>query len=151
ELNRRGPLLTAAARLDPLPAAQVRRLLADTAVVLDVRPVVDYAAGHIPNSVAIPLRAQFATWLGWLIDPDVPVVIVRNPDQDPADIVWPAAAVGYFGIIGELVGGIGAWTRAGGDLATARAIGPSEVDTPVVDVRQSDEYAEGHLPGAQMI
>lgn len=29
----------------------------------------------------------FATWLGWLVAPDRPLVIVRDPEQDPAEIV----------------------------------------------------------------
>jgi hydroxyacylglutathione hydrolase len=152
ELNRHGRLVTAAPVLAPLDAGRVRRLLADGAAVLDVRPVADYAAGHIPRSVAIPLRAQFATWLGWLLPSGTPVVIVRDPSQDPADILWPALAVGYTSIVGELAGGITAWTASGGSLATTGLVGPSNVDTPVVvDVRQADEYASGHLPGAQLI
>jgi rhodanese-related sulfurtransferase len=98
------------------------------------------------------LRAQYATWLGWLIDPDVPIIIVRNPDQDPADILWPALAVGYTGIAGELAGGIGPWIRHGGHVAITPVVGPSKVDTPVVlDIRQAGEYAEGHLPGANLV
>ncbi len=152
ELNRLGPLVTAAPQLAPLEPSDVHRLLADGAVVVDVRPVVDYAGGHIPGSVAIPLRPQYATWLGWLIDPDVAIVIVRNPDQDPADILWPALAVGYTSIAGELAGGIGPWIRRGGHLAITPMVGPSKVDTPVVlDIRQPGEYAEGHLPGAYLV
>jgi glyoxylase-like metal-dependent hydrolase (beta-lactamase superfamily II) len=152
ELNRLGPLVTAAPQLAPLEPADVVRLLADGAVVVDVRPVVDYAGGHIPGSVAIPLRAQYATWLGWLIDPDVPIVIVRNPDQDPDEILWPALAVGYSNIAGELTGGIGPWIRHGGHLAITPVVRPSKVDTPVVlDIRQAGEYADGHLPGAYLV
>jgi glyoxylase-like metal-dependent hydrolase (beta-lactamase superfamily II) len=152
ELNRRGPLVTAQPALPSLDAVEVRRLLGDGAIVVDVRPVVDYAAAHITGSVAIPLRAQYATWLGWLLPPDVPIVIVRNPDQDPADILWPALAVGYSAIAGELAGGIPAWAESGGQLARTRVVDPSEVDSPVVvDVRQADEHVAGHLPGAQLI
>ena len=92
------------------------------------------------------------TWLGWLLRPDVPVVIVRNPDQDPADILWPALNIGYGRIVGELAGGVAAWTAAGGELRSTRLIGPGQVDTRVVvDVRQAAEYATGHLPGAEPI
>src|SRR6266853_3809556 len=35
----------------------------------DVRPVPDFAAGHVPGSLSIPLREAFATRLGWLADP----------------------------------------------------------------------------------
>jgi len=152
ELNRHGPLVTTPPVLPPLDAVEVRRLLGDGATVLDVRPVADYAAGHIPGSVAVPLRAQFATWLGWLLRPDLPIVIVGNPGQDPADILWPALTVGYTNLVGELAGGVTAWAASGGSLATTRLAGPSDVDTPVVvDVRQADEHATGHLPAARLI
>jgi hydroxyacylglutathione hydrolase len=153
EVNRRGPdLITTPPRLAPLAPDHVRRLLADGAVLVDVRPVVDYADGHIADSVSIPLRAQFATWLGWLLPPDVPLVIVRNAGQDSDDILWQALAVGYPTIVGELTGGIAAWTADGGEVRITRLAYPSTVDTPiVVDVRQHSEHAAGHLPGAELI
>ncbi len=152
ELNRHGQLVTAPPLLAPLDAARVRRLLSDGAIAVDVRPVGDYAAGHIPGSLAIPLRAQYATWLGWLVPPDVPIVIVRDPGQDPADILWPALNVGCTTIAGELAGGVAAWTATGGQLATTRVASPAEMDTTsVVDVRQASEVTAGHLPGAHLI
>lgn len=152
ELNRHGHLVHAAPLLAPLDTAQVRGLLGDGAIVVDVRPVRDYAAGHVTGSVAIPLRAQYATWLGWLIPPDVPIVIVRNPDQNPADILWPALNIGYSTIAGELAGGMAAWTANGGPTAATAVVGAADVDPArVVDVRQADETAAGHLPGAHLI
>ncbi len=147
DLNRRGPdLVTAAPGLAPLDAATVRRLLAGGAYAVDVRPVADYAAGHIPGSVSIPLRPRYATWLGWLLPARAPIVIVRDPDQDPEDILWPALAIGYGTVVGELVGG---WD---GETRTTRLVRPSEVDTPVVvDVRQRGEHATGHVPGAELV
>ena len=153
EVNRRGSApVTAEPGLPPLDAAAVRRLLSEGGIVLDVRPMADYAAGHVPSSMSIPLRAQFATWLGWVVPPDVPIVVVRNPDQDPADILWPALAIGYHSIVGELVGGVAAWEAVDGRLAKTRLVTPSQVDTPVViDVRQHSEHATGHLPGAALV
>ncbi len=149
EFNRRGPaVLAGPPRLPALAADQVRRLLADGALAVDVRPVPDVAAGHIPGALAIPLRAQFVTWLGWLVPADTPVVVVRNPDQDPADVLWPALNIGHERIVGELAGGMPAWTEAGGQLTTTRLVGPDRVDAPVLDVRQQGEYKVGHLPGA---
>ncbi|HET9516823.1 MAG TPA: rhodanese-like domain-containing protein, partial [Actinoplanes sp.] len=146
ETNRRGPaVLGAPPALPALSAEEVRRLLADGAVLVDVRPVADVAAGHVPGAIAIPLRAQFATWLGWLVAPDTPVVIVRNPDQDPADILWPALNIGVDRIVGELAGGIAAWT---GEVTTTRLVRPDQVDSPVLDIRQTSEYGNGHLPDA---
>ncbi|MGH8833532.1 MAG: MBL fold metallo-hydrolase [Actinomycetes bacterium] len=153
EINRRGPqLVTGEPQLTPLAVDDVRRLIADGGYLVDVRPAVDYADGHVPGSIAIPLRPAYATWLGWLLRPDVPIAIVRNRDQNPADILWPALNIGYDRIVGELAGGVAAWTASGGQLRTTRQVGPGEVDTPVVvDVRQADEHATGHLPGAHLI
>lgn len=149
EVNRRGPLLTTPSGLAPLTAEQVQRIRADGGYVVDVRPVADYAAGHLPDAVAIPLRGQFATWLGWLLPPDPPIAIVRNPDQPADDILWPALAAGYSRIAGELAGGVRAWP---GELATTRLVTPAELDTRVVvDVRQSGEHATGHLSGAELV
>jgi rhodanese-related sulfurtransferase/glyoxylase-like metal-dependent hydrolase (beta-lactamase superfamily II) len=149
EINRRGPAPPPGVpALPPLDPARVRRALAGGAVVLDVRPALEWAAAHLPGSVSIPLRASFATWLGWLVPDDVPVVVVRDPDQDPADILWPALNIGYELIAGELAGGVAAWRAAGGELRSTGTVGPGRASGTVLDVRQVDEYRAGHLPGA---
>jgi hydroxyacylglutathione hydrolase len=102
--------------------------------------------------VSIPLRAQYATWLGWLLTSDVPIVIVRDPGQEPDDILWPALNIGYTGIIGELSGGVAEWLADGGKLRRTRLVKPGALDTPVVvDVRQHSEHETGHLPHAELI
>jgi hydroxyacylglutathione hydrolase len=152
EVNRRGPTVHTPPVLAPLDAKRVRRLLGDGAYVVDVRPIARYAAGHLPGSVSIRLRAAFATWLGWLVPSDVPVVIVRDPDQDPEEILWPALKIGYNRISGELVGGPAAWAADGGELATAGLVDPTDLDIAnVIDVRQRSEHAGGHVPGAHLI
>jgi hydroxyacylglutathione hydrolase len=127
--------------------------LGNSAYLLDhVRPVAAYAAGHIPGSVSIPLRAQYATWLGWLLPPDAPIVIVRDPGQDADDILWLALNIGYTRIVGELAGGVAAWAADGGELRGTQLVKPDGLDTPVVvDVRQHSEHATGHLPHAELI
>jgi glyoxylase-like metal-dependent hydrolase (beta-lactamase superfamily II) len=152
ELNRHGPLVTETPALLTLEVGQVRRLLGDGAIVVDVRPVADYAGGHLPGSVSIPLREAFATWLGWLLPPDVPLVVVRKPDQNPDDILWPALTVGYPTVVGELAGGVAAWSAAGGQLSTTGLVEPGQLNAAaVLDVRQRSEYTAGHVPGARMV
>src|SRR5262249_58456234 len=90
-----------------LTPGQVRGLVAEGGQVVDVRPVAVYAAGHIPGSLAIPLRGAFATWLGWLVpDPGIPVVIVAGSDQDLAEVAWQALKVGYENLAGTLRGAL---------------------------------------------
>ncbi|MER7605877.1 MBL fold metallo-hydrolase [Nocardioides sp. NPDC127503] len=149
EINRRGPDLVAGDSLPGLSPGAVARLRETGAEIVDVRSVHDFAAAHLPGSVSIPLRPAFATWLGWLLPAAKPVVIVRDADQDPAEILWQARKIGHDHLIGELEGGIGAWVQGGRPtgsipLVNARHIGSASV----LDVRQTSEFAAGHIPGA---
>lgn len=149
-VNRQGPAEPGPPGLPALHVTDVVALLAAGADVVDVRPVSDYGAGHVPGSIANTLRPAFATWLGWLVaDPGTPLIVVRNPDQDPDEILWQARKIGYDHIVGELAGGMPAWTTAGQPVATTPVVRADEVDpAAVVDIRQASEYRSGHLPGA---
>ncbi|MGW5971994.1 MBL fold metallo-hydrolase [Streptomyces sp. NPDC055186] len=150
ELNRRGPaVLTAQPRLPALSAQQVRALAADGGHVVDVRPAPDYAAGHIPGSLSVPLRDQFATWLGWLLPDTVPLAFVTGEDQDLSEIVWQAYKIGYERLAGHLAGGMTTWLADGNpQTTTAFLTADRAADRPYLDVRQEAEFAAGHVPGA---
>lgn len=150
EANRRGPsVLRSTPTLAALSPDQVRHLIGEGAQIIDVRPVADFAAGHIPGAVSIPLRDQFATWLGWLLPDDTPLVFVTNADQDLAELSWQALKIGYERLAGHIDGGMDAWTADGGiqeriELLTADRVGRR----PVLDIRQRAEHIAGHIPGA---
>ena len=151
EVNRRGPaLLDADPTLTPRSPAAVETLRQGGAEIIDVRGYEAYADAHIPGSLSIPLRPVFATWLGWLVpSPATALVIVRDPDQDPEEVLWQARKIGYERLAGELADGLTAWTAAGRSVASTRVSTPAAADpTTVVDVRQAAEFAPGHLPGA---
>lgn len=150
EVNRRGPaVVTGAPGLAPLAPVAVRSLLGEGGYVVDVRPIEDFAAGHVPGSVSIPLRGVFATWLGWLLPAEVPLAFVLAPEQDPAEVTWQALKIGYEHLAGRLDGGMAAWRADGGPHATVELVGPGHLDgRGVLDVRQAGEYRGGHIPGA---
>lgn len=149
EVNRRGPGIIAE---PPVPGGlspdDVSKLIRDGAQVVDVRAVADFAAGHIPGAVSIPLRDQFATWLGWLVPDDTPVIILAE-HESIEEVVWQSLKIGHEYIVGYLSGGIRAWTSAGRPQQMIELIGPAHVaDRPVLDVRQASEHVAGHIPGA---
>lgn len=117
-------------------------------IVVDVRPIDRFAAGHIPGSVSIELRDQFGTWLGWLFEPDVPVVFVIDSDQDERELVRQAFNVGHEAIVGKV--GIDDWTATGGALAGIDLVAGGDIarGTTVVDVRQQEEWGRGHVDNA---
>jgi glyoxylase-like metal-dependent hydrolase (beta-lactamase superfamily II)/rhodanese-related sulfurtransferase len=150
EVNRRGPVVYGAqppplARLD---VTQARRLADEGALMVDARPLAEFAAGHVPGSLSIPLREAFGTWLGWLADPARPLVFILGPGQDRGEVVRQALKVGYEHLAGELAGGTGAWQAAGLPLRRIRLVPAAEAAAPVIDVRQAAEFTAGHLPGA---
>jgi rhodanese-related sulfurtransferase len=149
EVNRRGPaLLAGEPGLASLTVAALTSLMDDGGWVIDVRPIPEFAAGHIPGAVSIALRDQFATWLGWLVPDDASVAFVLTPWQDPGEVAWQALKIGYERLAGQLTGGMTAWRMAGGavegtELVTADRLG----GRVVLDVRQDAEYRSGHIPG----
>jgi hydroxyacylglutathione hydrolase len=150
EVNRRGPVpVTGAPGLAPLTPAALHSLTARGGYVVDVRPVADFAAGHIPGAVSIALREQFATWLGWLIPADQPLAFVLGGGQDPAEVAWQALKIGYEHLAGRLEGGMAAWRADGGQQETTELVTADHLDgRAVLDVRQTAEYLSGHVRGA---
>jgi rhodanese-related sulfurtransferase len=150
EVNRRGPAVYGhdAPDLRPLAVPDVRRLVDQGAELIDVRPVAEFAAGHAPGALSIPLRAAFASWLGWLVPADRPLVFILGADQDRDDLVWQCLKVGYGQLAGELAGGMPAWRAAGLDERSVTLVKPEQIGGRVLDVRQQSEFDAGHLPGA---
>ena len=150
EVNRSGPAPVAGSPgLAPLTPAGLRSLMSGGGQVVDVRPVAGFAAGHIPGAVSIPLRDQFATWLGWVVPDGVPLGFVLARGQDPAEVAWQALKIGYENLTGQLDGGMAAWRADAGPPETTGLVSAGRIaGRPVLDVRQAAEYAAGHLPGA---
>lgn len=152
EVNRLGPRLygklPALARLTIEDAGP---LLKGDAVLVDVRPIADFAEGHIPGSVSIELRPVFSSWLSWIVEPDRPLIFLLDDKQDRADLVRQCLDVGYEMLAGEIDGGIDAWRDKGLSITTVDLVNATGVTGTLVDVRQRNEYEMGHVPGAMNI
>ena len=149
EVNRRGPrLYRTLPTLARVNVSQLRDLIAEGAVLVDVRKIADFAAGHILGALSIELRPVFASWLGWIVEPDRPLVFVLGDDQDRSDLVRQCLDVGYEQLAGELDGSMTAWRAADLPAATIEIVGPDSLGPNVVDVRQRNEYISAHVPGA---
>ena len=152
EVNRRGPAVLSERdlALPRRPAEQVPRELRETgAVLVDARPIEAFAAGHPAGALSIALRPQFATWLGWLVEPERPLLFVLDDDQDRAELVRQCRGIGYERLLGELDGGMAAWRAAGLPEGRIELVGPERAgERPLLDVRQASEVAGGRVPGA---
>jgi hydroxyacylglutathione hydrolase len=160
--NQAGPALLGGQVPQPRPMRldQVRAALAAGALLLDLRPPADHSVAHVPGSRSIPLGPSFGTWLGWVIDPDRPLILILERPEDWDEAIRQALRIGAEGsIVGHVRGGFGAWTDAGGDIESTGRLNVDELadqldhaaptETPlVVDVRQANEYEAFHIPGS---
>ena len=152
ERNRRGPrVYPAIPQLARLDLATTRRHLDAGATLVDARTISAFADGHIPGSLSIEHRPQFASWLGWLVPLDQPVVFVLDDDTDRADLVRQSLTIGHENLLGEIDGGISAWREAGLPIDTIALVGPGDIADTVLDIRQDAEWKAGHLPEARHV
>ncbi len=153
EINRRGPTVygPTSSTLPALSVDQVQPLLDRGATLIDARPIASFASGHISGALSIELRPAFATWLGWLAEPDRDLVFVLDPDQDRGDLVRQARNVGYEHFAGALTGGMAAWESARLPVDRVSLVTAAEVAGTVLDIRQDSEFEAGHVPGAHHV
>ncbi len=120
------------------------------AVLLDTRPVADYAAGHVPGALLVPLDGQYASWVGTLAGPEDTLVLIADPARIE-EAVMRLARVGYENVAGVLAGGIERWRAEGRPLARLGLEAVTEAVRPgrrVLDVRRGPEWDAFHLEGA---
>jgi hydroxyacylglutathione hydrolase len=162
QVNKDGPrLLDRVAAPPRLPWRRVTDLIESGALVIDTRAPSDYAQGHVPGTLNIPLNRSFSTWAGWLVPytRDFYLIIDDRCTHCLSEAVHDLAMIGldrlggYFGaeIIQALTAsgaGIGRVAHIDA-LSLASKLAAGEVN--VVDVRSAAEWDAGHIPGARHI
>lgn len=102
DLNRRQrPLLDAEAAVPELDEAGLAAARSRGAVVLDVRPTEEYAAGHLAGSLQVGLGGRFAEQVGALVDADTPLVLAGDADQ-VAEARLRLGRIGFDAVVGAV-------------------------------------------------
>ena len=96
DLNR-GPFLAAQPPLEPVADA-------GNATVLDVRHADDFAAGHVPGALNVPVSGgSFGTKSGFVLRPGEPVVLHASSPEEAELAAMRLRAVGFLELAGYLV------------------------------------------------
>jgi hydroxyacylglutathione hydrolase len=153
-INQRGAqILGGVPVLKALSASEVKGLMEEDVVVLDVRHGRAFGAGHIPNSYGIRVDAPLTTWAGWLIPFGSRIALVAESTDQIVAAARQLIRIGYDDLLGYLEGGTETWARAGYPLETIPSMSVKELrerlaEVVLVDVRQQSEWNAGHIPDA---
>lgn len=149
-INRDGPTASPNSVPQALDASQLKQ---SSYPIVDTRGTHDYAAGHLKNSINIPLGKGFLKWAGSLLPYDRDLYFIADASEDERRLL--ARELSQIGI--EKIGGIFPASELN-DLKSANEfvtlnettvenVNPNGQAT-VLDVRARSEYEEGHLPHA---
>jgi hydroxyacylglutathione hydrolase len=150
----RGPLVKEVVEAHPLTPRQIQQARDDGALVVDVRTELQFDEAHIPGAVSITARrAGFGSKLAWLAAPGQPLVLVGRDDEDALAAAVLAGAVGLRSIAGYLDGGMTSWREERLPVDRIERMTVPELrerrsEVQVLDVRERDEWDEGHIPGS---
>lgn len=156
QINRAGaPTLSELPALKAVSARELQSLLSEKVIALDVRSASEFASGHVPGSINIPLSGQFASWAGILLGlSSRPLLIATSPEQ-LSEARTRLARVGIDDARGYLHDGIEGWLRAGFALAELPQIAVHQLREDyavdkfqLLDVRRKPEWEAGHIEAA---
>jgi glyoxylase-like metal-dependent hydrolase (beta-lactamase superfamily II)/rhodanese-related sulfurtransferase len=139
-----------------LSADAVEALIEQGVTVLDTRAVLDFEKGFVPNAVNIGLDGQYAIWVGTILKPETPLVLVAENGKEE-EAVLRLARVGYENVKGYLQGGIASWIAAGKRVDVINSVTAEEFashysESKVLDVRRpSEQETTGVIPEATLI
>jgi len=156
EINRAGaPALSELPPLRSISPRELKSMLEDGEIALDVRPGEEFAASHVPGSVNIALSGQFASWAGTVLGLASHPVLIAASDEQLEEARLRLARVGIEALDGYLQGGVSAWRQAGLPVATLPQLTASELkaqlqsgNMQVLDVRREAEWDAGHIENA---
>lgn len=158
--NRSGPPLApnkSEADQPGLTPAQAAELMAEGAMVLDLRPTPAFAASHIPGSLHVDSsQDQALNWIGAVVPTGRRLILVLEPHDSLRDHLTELRRIGLDQVLGQLKGGVSDWIAQGRPVAEFSIISAEtfreRLDDPepplVLDVRTRAEFERGGLPEA---
>jgi glyoxylase-like metal-dependent hydrolase (beta-lactamase superfamily II)/rhodanese-related sulfurtransferase len=158
QINRAGAAtLSELPALNPIAAEELKPLLEQGIVTIDVRPGDEFAAGHVPGSISLPLNGQFATWAGTLIGLTSQPVLIAETPEELAEARTRLARIGLDEERGYLLDGVKGWKNAGFELTSFEQMTVRNLSRDlqsngrqVLDVRRRPEWEVGHIEGTTL-
>lgn len=164
-MNRKGPQPLGEVFPKPLSVQDTLPIFRRGAAMLDTRSKDAFTAKHVPGAVHLEADDQLSNRIGFVLPPDLPIILLLDDPADYRRVVYSLARVGYDQVVGYLADSLATWEGLGLPVTSGdvRDIDAGELNdllnTPanghqpvvLVDVREPWEYAQGHIPGARLM
>jgi len=141
----------------PLEPLAFQREMEGGGLVVDTRLPTQFGEGHIPGALEVYLRGSaFATRVGFVASPKSRLMLVVKDERDLHDAAVQLAVVGFDQVVGYLDGGMSAWQEAGLPVQQLEQMPVERLhslrhELNILDVRDQDEWEEGHIREARHI
>ena len=153
EINRKGaPAVSKLRKPVGYAPEEFLKLSRNGHAVVDTRDQLAFAAAHVPGSYGLSLKGNFATFSGWVLPPDAPLLLVLETPDDMPTVLKALYNVGLDNVAGYLEGGMDAYASSGLETARVESISVSEAkdrfekgEILLVDTRLKSEWDAGHI------
>jgi hydroxyacylglutathione hydrolase len=162
-INKEGPPTCAAyPRPERLAESRLADILSSGALVVDTRHNGDFAEGHVPGTINIPLDKSFIAWAGWLLPYDRELYLIVEEEAGTSAIDEAVRDLSLIGL-DRIAGFFGSaalesWLQEGRRLGTTDELSSADLvrqmkdnDVTVLDVREAAEWEEMRIPGVANI
>lgn len=154
--NKEGPRLTASLNTPrAYSPSDVRKAMDEGVCLVDMRDATAFGGAYIPGSLNIGFVPQSATWLGTVVDPQKPLLLIANHADEMALAVIHFRRAGYDHIRGFVIG-LNEWISKGEEtgflpqlsIHGLRRVMDKYSNHHVIDVRSLQEWQQGHVHNA---
>jgi hydroxyacylglutathione hydrolase len=160
-INRQGPAPLGEIKLMPLSIEESIPHFRRGAAMLDTRPKQAFVQKHVPGAVHLEADDQLSNKIGFILPPELPIVLLVENEEVYRQVVYSLARVGYEAeVVGYLANSLDEWEAKGlpvtsGDIEDINIERLDELlknsngsEPVVIDVREPWEFQQGHIPGA---
>src|SRR5437660_10862905 len=114
KVNAEGPeVLGGLPQVAGLPPKAFKKAINEKAgILIDTRLMLSFGAAHIPGALNIGGSPMLSIWAGSLLDPERPILLVLENDDDLDEIVRLFIRTGFTKFAGYLLVGLKDWVNA---------------------------------------
>lgn len=145
---------------EALSPSEVEARLRDGHYLVDARSSASWGAGHVEGSINVQMSSsEFEQRVGWVVPDDSPIILLTDRDTDAQTCIYNMGFIGLDQhVVGFLEGGLPAWMNSGRPVETTPQMDVFSLDERlrtngmrVLDVREQDEWDEGHIEGSVLM